>query len=497
MSDPLVFGTDSRLRDGPATALTASAFMDELRAAPYVLPWLGIADLAHVAMLVRAGIIEPLRARRLLEAFLDLDERNVEVPLDPHRGDLYNNRDAFLEARLGKDAGYVHAGRARREATTLAWQLACRERIAQVGTALVAVIDALTTLARAHRRTVMPDYTYLVGAQPTTLGHYLLGFVYPLLRDHDRLVAAYAVVNRSPAGSGSVNGSRYAFDREWVASLLQFDSVIVHTRDAMWAPDMATEQLYAIMTTFTNLDRLVEDLQIWTTSEFGFVELDDRHARASVIMPQKKNPYSLAWVRGRARFFLGRSLGVVGTFLTPSGQPDNRITAYVEVPAALDDAAACLVLVADVVRHLRVDVARMSAAARAGYLYATDLCDLLVEQTGIDNRSAHRIVGYAIRECIAAKRSELTRADLTHAAGQLDIPLEAVDAETFADALRPESLVGLRKSLGGSAEQPMDYMFGQVDELLVEARSYWEHHPPPDFHTEFRRVIRMMIKGLS
>lgn len=497
MTESRALGADSRLTRGPAATLAAAAFVDELRAAPYLAPWLGVADMAHVAMMARAGVVEPATAARLLRGLLAIDEEQLALPLDPEVGDVYNNRDAFLRDRLGADAGFVHAGRPRREATTLAWQLACRERLVRVGSALAGAVDALIGVASEHRGTLMPDYTYLQAAQPTTLGHYLLGYVYPLLRDHARLVSAYAVVNRSPAGSGSVNGSRFAFDREWVAELLGFDSAIPHTRDAMWAPDMATEQLGALVTTMTNLDRLAEDTQIWSTAEFGFVELDDGHTRASVIMPHKKNPYALAWIRGRARFLLGRWVGVVGTFLTPSGQPDNRITAYVEIPAALDDTALCLELAADVFRHARFDSERMGAAAHEGYLYTSDLCDLLVERTGIDNRSAHRVVGYAVRECIAAGGGPLALADIARAAATLEVELAPIDEAELDRNRQPEVLIALRQSTGGAAPEPMTRMLESVTTDVAAVAAHWNDHPILGFRSRFLPAIRTMITELE
>ena len=497
MNESRAFGADSRLTRGPAPALAQSAFTDELTAAPYVAPWLGVADLAHVAMLARAGVVERRTAARLLRGLLALEQEQSSVHLDPAVGDLYNNRDVFLRDRLGADAGFIHAGRPRREATTIAWQLACRERIVLVGAALARFVDVLIARAVEHRATVMPDYTYMQAAQPTTLGHYLLGFVYPMLRDDQRLVSAFALVNRSPAGSGSVNGSRFDFDREWVAQLLSFDAVVTHTRDAMWAPDMATEQLGALVTICTNLDRLVEDTQIWTSEEFGYVDLDDGHSRASVIMPNKKNPYSLAWMRGRARFLIGRWVSVVSTFMTPTGQPDNRITSYVEVPAALEDVQRCLDLAADVFRCATFDVAGMEAAATRGYLYASDLCDLLVEGTGIDNRSAHRIVGLAVRDRIARGGGPIEVLDIARAADALEIELAAVDADELDLVKQPERLIALRRSVGGAAAEPMQQMFDEVRARAAESHARWRDHWAIRFRAVFTENIRTEIRKLD
>jgi argininosuccinate lyase len=487
-------GADSRLTSGPAPALAASAFADELRAAPYLLPWLGVADMAHVAMLTHSGVLEPERGARLLRMLLAMDEKEVEVELDPFVGDLYNNRDLLLRDILGGDAGVVHTARARREATTIAWQLACRVRIVSAGRSLSNAVDALIDVADEHRETIMPDYTYMQAAHPTTLGHYLLGFVYALLRDNGRFVSAFRTVNRSPAGAGSVNGSRFPFDRRSIADLLRFDDVITHTRDAMWAPDMASDQLHAVATTLTNVDRLAEDLQLWATNEFGYVELSDGHARSSVIMPHKKNPYALAWLRGQARLVLGRWVGVVGTFLTPTGQPDNRIAAYVEVPSAMDTAAACLELVSDVVRRAQFNVERMASAASDGYLYASDICDLLVERTGVDNRSAHRIVGFAVRQKIERGGGPLDVEDLAAAAEALSVHLAPVDRNALAQTRAPADLVALRRSIGGAAPEPMLAMIDAVRRSAADVRAMWDKHSLVGFREAFYDDIRQVIR---
>jgi argininosuccinate lyase len=171
----------------------------------------------------------------------------------------------------------------------------------------------------------MADYTYLQPAQATSFGHYLLTFAYPLVRDLDRLQALYRRTNLSPAGCGSVNGSRLPQDRTRLAGLLGFDGQVPHARDAMWQPDGPIEMLAMIVAALVNLDRLAEDLQIFATAEFDLIDLADSHARASVIMPQKKNPYALTYVRGVANEMIGMLAGVAALGRTPSGQVDNRV----------------------------------------------------------------------------------------------------------------------------------------------------------------------------
>ncbi|MBI4697788.1 MAG: hypothetical protein HY758_02435 [Nitrospirae bacterium] len=286
-------GYECRFSKAPSRSLINSAFDFELKANDLLHEGMGLADMAHVSMLIKTGIVQPRAGRDLLKELLIMQGKtSQDLNFDPRYGDIYNNRDKYLSGKTGSISGFLHAGRARREATNIAFLLTCREKVALLGRELASLCYTLLKLVKSHRNTYMSDFTYLHHAQPTTRSHYLLGYLYPLLRDSERLKSAYRRLNQSPAGSGSVNGSQLPIDREYLMKLLGFDSIIDHTRDAMWQPDVPIETMYSIITLITNLDRMAEELHIWTTIEFGFFELSDSHSRTSVIMPQKKNPYS-------------------------------------------------------------------------------------------------------------------------------------------------------------------------------------------------------------
>jgi argininosuccinate lyase len=490
MTGPDALGVGARLGHGPARTLADSAFARELDAAPYLLEGLSFADLAHVAMLHHDGVIPPGVAAAVLETLLELHPTAEEVPLDPSVGDLYNNRDAWLTTKLGDLAGVIHTGRARREATTVAWQLACRHRLLDLWEASVELIDVLVRLGNAERATVMPDYTYLQYAQATTLGHYMLGFAMPLARDVERTRRALELINRSPAGSGSVNGSQIPMDRAWVGTLLGFEALVEHTRDAMWAPDLAAEVMTAVVTTASNVDRLCEDLQFWAAEEVDFIELDDAHSRTSVIMPQKKNPYALTYLRGEARNLLGRWVGVVAGSLTPSGQPDNRVFAYVDVPEALDRVAGAVRLLTDVMDRATWDRPRMASAATSGYTYATDMCDYLVIATGLDNRSAHRVVGRAVRDALSDDGAPLTADRVRAAADALGVDLGAFDDAELERNRDPEHTIARRRGIGGAGNEPMATMLASLGAWLFEARSQQQLHPLRTWPKKFLAQVR-------
>ena len=465
---------EGRLSEGPAPELVRSAFRWEVGLAPILWPGIGPADLAHTTMLIEVGVLPHEIGRRLLTLLLELQALPLDrFPLDPARGDVYTNREHWLVERDREAAGWFSAGRARREATTIAYHLAVRERLLALTKASVAYLEALLAQAEAHVATIMPDYTYLQPAQPTTLAHYLLGFAYPAMRDLERLRAAFQRINRSPAGGGSTNGSRLPLDRHRLAELLGFEGIVTHPRDAMWQADGPLEAMAALVALLLNLDRLAEDLQIWSTEEFGFVELADAHARTSIIMPQKKNPYALAFVRGVTGDLIGRLASMAAVGKTPSGQVDNRIFAYGEVPHALDRAIETADLMAGVLRGLQVNRTRLAQRASEGYAQATDLAETIMLEAGLDYRTAHAVVGHAVRRA-AQEGAPLDQGRLNQAARDVLGHTLALSAETVRAALDPEALVAGRTGLGGAAEAPVRAMIDEVRRAAGEATAWYQ-----------------------
>lgn len=462
-------GEGARLKEGPAPELIRSAFQLELADAPMLWRGLSLADLAHIVTLQEAGVVPAPAGASLLRLLLELHALPLDkFPLDPALEDVYSNREAWLRKRNEDVAGWMGAGRPRREPATIAHRIAVRERLLSLSEALLTLCRVLTVKANLHGSTVMPDYTYLQHAQPTSLGHYLLSFVYPLLRDLDRLQACYRRTNQSPAGIGSINGSRLPLDRYRLAELLGFDGVIINTRDAMWQVDLPVDLASLVTTILLHIDRLAEDLQIWNTAEFGLVELADRHARVSLIMPQKKNPYSLAFVRGMTGNLMGKLVSLAAVGKTPSAQMDNRIFVIGETPRMLDHAIDTVRLMAGVVEGLTFNTALMAQRAGEGYAHATDLAEVLMERTGLNYRTAHRIVGLAIRLALDAGEQEgaISALLLNEAARQvLDYSLDIQD-DMLSLLASPEAIVATRKGVGGAAIEPIRAMLEECSELL-------------------------------
>lgn len=457
-------GRGARLTESHSELMKTIAFGLELDEYSDLWRWLSIADMAHVRCLWDSGVIDPELGSELLRELLAIHSEPIP-DLDAGLGDLYNNRDAMLRERVGPISDWIHTGRARREATTLAWQLESRHQMERTIAAVRQLVSTMTNLARSHSADLMPDFTYLQHAHPTTLGHYILTFAYPLSRDLDRLVAALERVNRSPAGSGSVNGSRFGLDRAKMAADLEFDGLIVHNRDAMWAPDIALEPASIALSAFVTIDRLAEELMIWSTSEFAYFETADRHARTSVIMPQKKNPYGLAMIRGRARSALGTLVTVVSSNFTPSGQPDNRVFAYGQVPQMLRDLTGTALLLAEHLELGEFDTDRLREASSEGFTASTEICDWMTQQHGVSNRTAHTVVGRAVRVAIDRGHTEIAVGDLAAAAEALGLDLPPISEEDLATLQDPAETISQREGRGSVAD--IDTMADSLTDQLA------------------------------
>ena len=474
----------------PAPELVDSAYWFETNDAPLLHHDLTLSDLAHILHLAEQELVPRSAAQTLVRFVLDLD-RDPHFSYDPQYGDAFTNRARWLQARAPEAAGYLSTGRARREGTTVAFRLLVRRQIVGLARALIQAQTALLDLAARHVETLMPDYTYLQAAHPTSFAHYLLSFVYPLHRDSLRLREAFEQINQSPAGIGSTNGSSLPIRRERLATLLGFDGVITHTRDAMWQVDAPLVTMNAAATLLLHLDRLAEDLQIFNSGEFGFVQLDADFTRPSVIMPQKKNPYPLAFVRGAAGMLLGRVAEMYAIARTPSAQVDNRLVAHGEVPRALDLTTRGVKLMAGVCASLQVCPEPMTRRVEEGFTQATDLAEMLMRAHNTDYRTAHQIVGQVVRRLQARNQTarDITPVMIADSAQEiLGRPLHVSEGQ-LAAALDAAALVSSRLGIGGAAPVRVREMLADC-RAGVETQKAWVNETAQRIEQAEKRLIQ-------
>jgi argininosuccinate lyase len=476
MTETGELGRGGRLRGGAADELVAAAYAAESAHGPRLARGLSLADLAHAVALVEGGDLAGDDARALVRGLLELHEiPGDEFPWDPSLGDAFNAREAELERRVGRSAaGWLSAGRPRREAFRVGLRLTARTAVRELHRALTDQAAALARHARATRDALATDYTYLQPAQPTTLGHLLLTYAYPALRDADRARSSHAALGASVAGAGGSAGSRWALDRTRLAELLGCDGLIEHTKDAAWQADVYVELLAALAIAATHQSQIGQDFEIYASQEFGLMELADAHSRASALMPQKKNPYALAAIRTQAGHAAGDVAAALAVLHTGSARTDHFHLLNGTVPRALDEAVAVARLTASVLDGIELRPARFEQIARESFVTAADVADVLALEGGLDYRSAHKVVGRAVRELVEAgdPPSALTPARLSAAAeAAIGTPVE-LDEATLRAALDPAACAAARRQIGSSSQAAMDSMLEALDATLA-ANDAW------------------------
>jgi argininosuccinate lyase len=447
-------GATARITSGPAPELVAAGYALETGDAPLLHRDLTVADLAHLIELTACGALSREDAAPVAAALLPLlGTPASDFPYDPVYGDAYNSRERELERVLGPAAGRLHLGRTRREAGRIAFRLALRERLLSLHADVAAFARATASQEARNAGTLWADTTYLQPAQPSTFGHYLGGFAEQALRHLDRIQAAYALADASPAGAGGVGGSRLPLDRDRLAAALGFGAVGQHTRDAMWSTDPLADAVLAAVLATQMLSQLASDLEIFASPGFGYVTLDASLCRASVLMPQKRNPYALPVLRGGAATLAGRLTGLLATGFTPSARTDNWLYAYGEVAGSLDLASRLVRLGSAVVAGLTVHDEVLAGQAASHFTAGADLAEELTQRFRLDYRTAYRIVGRAVASIVASGGSELTVVALRSAARQIagtELPV----TEDLLDAVtEPAAAAQARQAPGGASPE--------------------------------------------
>jgi len=357
---------------------------------------------AHVRMLAARGLVSAADRDAILGGLdaLEADLARGDFVWDPALEDVHMHVETRLRERIGAPARRLHTGRSRNDLVATDLALFLREASLAAERGILALRGVLVERGREHLDTVLPGYTHLQRAQPVRLAHHWLAHFEHLGRDAERFAGVRARVRRSPLGAGALAGSTLPLDRESTARELGFEGPARNSLDAVAARDAALEFLAAGAIAMTGLSRLAEELVLWSTAEFGFVELSDAYSTGSSLMPQKKNPDVPELVRGKA----GRTVGnLVSLLTTVKGLPLTYNRDLQEDKEPVFDTAAtlrdALEVTAGAVATLRVRIGRMRAAAEDPMLLATDLAEALVRE-GVPFREAHEAVGRAVRHCV-------------------------------------------------------------------------------------------------
>lgn len=376
-----------------------------------------LGSMAHAAMLGKQGIIPSKEAEEirlsLLEILHEIEAGNVEFTVE--REDIHMNIESILTERIGDAGKRLHTARSRNDQIATDLRLYQKEIIDEILSLLSQLSETLRALSERHRETVMPGYTHLQRAQPVTLSLHLLAYDQMFSRDIDRFRDCRKRTDSLPLGSGALAGTTYPIDRSFVAKELGFSSICENTMDAVSDRDFAIEFISCCAMTMMHLSRFCEELVLWSSTEFGFIEMDDAFSTGSSIMPQKKNPDMAELIRGKTGRVYGDLIALL-TIMKSLPLAYNKDMQEDKPPLfdAGDTLRNCLSIFIDVISTMDVRDARMEEAAKSGFMNATDAADYLVKK-GLPFRDCHEIIGRMVLSCIEANKAidEMTLAEFS------------------------------------------------------------------------------------
>jgi argininosuccinate lyase len=364
-------------------------------------------SVAHVKMLGKCGIISTdeslLIQKSLLEILSDIENDLVEFEVDTE--DIHMNIEKILIARIGDTGKKLHTGRSRNDQVALDIRMYLKDEIQAIKDMLAALEKVLVSTAEENLDTIMPGYTHLQRAQPISLAHHLMAYFQMFKRDMERLDDCFKRTNVMPLGSGALAGTTYPLDRQFVAEELGFPAITENSLDGVSDRDFAIELLSCLSLSMMHLSRFSEELILWSSSEFAFIELDDAYSTGSSIMPQKKNPDVAELVRGKT----GRVYGNLVALLTvmkslPLAYNKDMQEDKEAVFDSIDTVKMCLPVFTSMLATMKVRKENMYRAAQGGFTNATDVADYLVKK-GVSFRNAHEIIGRMVLYCVEKGKS--------------------------------------------------------------------------------------------
>ncbi len=404
-------------------------------------------SIAHATMLAKVGVLTDAERDQIIAG---LEEIRAEIVAGKFTWsvsleDVHMNIEALLTQRIGITGKKLHTGRSRNDQVATDIRLYMRDEIDAIAKELTRLQQGMLGLAEANADTIMPGFTHLQTAQPVTFGHHLLAWFEMLQRDHGRLLDCRKRINQSPLGAAALAGTTYPIDRAYTAQLLGFDGPTENSLDSVSDRDFAIEFCAFASILLTHLSRMSEELVLWTSSQFKFIDLPDRFCTGSSIMPQKKNPDVPELVRGKTGRVNGHLIALL-TLMKSQPLAYNKDNQEDKEPVfdAIDTVKDCLRAFADMVPAIQPRKAEMYEAAKRGFSTATDLADYLVRR-GVPFRDAHEIVGKSVAYGVQTGKdlSEMSLAELQQFS-------TAIEQDVFA-VLTLEGSVAARNHIGGTA----------------------------------------------
>lgn len=419
-------------------------------------------SIAHVSMLAKQEILNEEEKEQIIAGLngilQDVDTGTLEIT------DQYEDIHSFVEAtlidRIGDVGKKLHTGRSRNDQVALDMKLYVREEITEMKSQVKELLKVLLDIMEEHTETIMPGFTHLQKAQPITLAHHMGAYFEMFKRDRERLSDIWKRMNTCPLGSGALAGTTYPLDRNYTAELLGFDGPTLNSMDGVSDRDYLIELMSALSTVMMHLSRFSEEIIIWNSNEYQFVEIDDSYSTGSSIMPQKKNPDIAELVRGKTGRVYGALISILSTMkgiplaYNKDMQEDKEL-----IFDAIDTAKGCLALFAGMLQTMKFNKTAMEQSAKGGFTNATDAADYLVNH-GVAFRDAHGIVGQLVLYCIEQNKA---LDDMTMEEYQAISP---VFGDDIYDAISMETCVNKRTTIGAPGKTAMTEVIAMQKKYL-------------------------------
>ena len=413
-------------------------------------------SIAHVTMLAKQGIIEESDKVAIINGLNSIltDIENGHLEFTPEHEDIHSFVEAHLIERIGEPGKKLHTGRSRNDQVALDMKLYVRDEVVELDSLLKTLLQSIMKVMEENTETFMPGFTHLQKAQPVTLAHHFGAYFEMFKRDRSRLTDIYDRMNYCPLGAGALAGTTYPLDREYTASLLNFDGPTLNSMDSVSDRDYVIELMSALSTIMMHLSRFCEEIIIWNSNEYRFVNIDDSYSTGSSIMPQKKNPDIAELIRGKT----GRVYGALTSILTTmKGIPlaYNKDMQEDEI----DTTKGCIALFTGMIDTMTFNKDVMESSAKNGFTNATDAADYLVNH-GVPFRDAHGIVGQLVLFC---EGKGISLDDMT-----LDEfkAISPVFEEDIYDAISLKTCVDKRLTIGAPGKEAMDKVIAINKEYL-------------------------------
>lgn len=427
-------------------------------------------SIAHATMLGNVGVITKEEAQTLVQGLRDILEEIEEgkVTFNPSDEDIHMNMEVLLTQKVGDVGKKLHTGRSRNDQVAVDMRMYLRHEVMTIQAQLIEFLETLIDIAKKHLETAMPGYTHLQRAQPITLGHHLMAYFEMFKRDYQRLDSWLERNNIMPLGSGALAGTTFPLDRNQTAQMLHFDAPCLNSLDGVSDRDFALEFLSDASISMMHLSRFCEEIILWASQEFAFIDLDDAYSTGSSIMPQKKNPDVAELVRGKTGRVYGSLLGLLTTMKgLPLAYNKDMQEDKEGVFDTVDTWKKCLLIFERMLATATFKEANMRRAAAGGFTNATDFADYLVTK-GIPFRDAHAIVGEAVAYCIMNEKA------LDDCSMDEFKAFSALIDEDIYDKISIDTCIHKRQTIGAPSPQQVQFAIQQNEIFLNEIKTAHE-----------------------